>query len=130
MGPLKTFCGVAVAVLALSGCGNGSGGSSVIPVVGYNTYRYPRRIVDDVRVQKSFGFERGRSLELSADVYNVANHQNVTGFVATYLYSLSGTTLTYTGQGGKNTFMVPNNSNNSGFLYTPRQIEIIGRFTF
>lgn len=28
MGPLKTFCGVAVAVLALSGCGNGSGGSS------------------------------------------------------------------------------------------------------
>lgn len=28
MGPLKTFCGAAVAVLALSGCGNGSGGSS------------------------------------------------------------------------------------------------------
>lgn len=117
----------------LSGIGgdlNGSGGSSVIPSVGYNTYRYPRRIVDDVRVQKSFGFERGRSLELSADAYNVANHQNITGFVATYLYSLSGTTLTYTGQDGKNTFMVPNNSNNSGFLYTPRQIEIIGRFTF
>ena len=109
---------------------NGSGGSSVIPVVGYNTFRYPRRIVDDVRIQKSFGFERGRNLELGLDAYNVANHQNITSFVATYLYSLSGTTLTYTGQGGKNTFMVPNNSNNSGFLYTPRQIEIIGRFTF
>ena len=109
---------------------NGSGGSSVIPGIGYNSFRYPRQIVDDARVQKSFGFERGRSLELSVDAYNVANHQNITSFVATYLYSLSGTTLTYTGNDGKNTFMVPNNSNNSGFLYTPRQIEIIGRFNF
>ena len=109
---------------------NGAGGNSIIPQIGYNSYRYPRRIVDDARVQKSFGVEHGRSLEFSADAYNIANHQNITSFVATYLYSLSGTTLTYTGQGGKNTFMVPNNSNNSGFLYTPRQIEIIGRINF
>ena len=76
------------------------------------------------------GSRKLATLTLLQNFTDVINHQNVTGFVATYLYSLSGTTLTYTGQGGKNTFMVPNNSNNSGFLYTPRQIEIIGRFTF
>lgn len=37
MGPLKTFCGVAVAVLALSGCGNGSGGSSPSSSVSSNS---------------------------------------------------------------------------------------------
>ena len=115
---------------SISGNWNGSGGNSIIPQIGYNTYRYPRHIVDDVRLQKSFEFERGRSLEFSADAYNIANHQNITSFVASYLYSVSGTTATYTGPGGKNTFMVPNNSNNSGFLYTPRQIEIIGRINF
>jgi len=116
---------------------NGSGGSSVIPQIGINTYKYPRRIVDDVRVQKEFAFERGRSLQFMANFFNVANHQNITGFQATYLYLLSSssgvTTATYTGQNGtaaSKPFMVPNNSNSSAFLYTPRQIEISGRFNF
>lgn len=64
--------------------------------------------------------------------FNVANHQNITGYQATYLYSLSGTTATYTGQSGtgaKN-FLVPNNSNSSAFLYTPRQVEIALRVNF
>ncbi len=89
-----------------------------------------------MRVQKEFAFEEGRSLQLILNVFNVANHQNITGFQATYLYALSsnssGTTATYTGRdgtGAKN-FMVPNNSNSSAFLYTPRQVEISARINF
>ena len=113
---------------------NGSGGPSIIPQIGYNTYKYPRRIVNDVRVQKEFGFEKGRSLQLILNAFNVANHQNITGFQATYLYTMSSLNATYTGRGGtgaspKN-FMVPNNSNSSAFLYTPRQVEISARINF
>lgn len=115
---------------AISSDWNGSGSSTLIPQIGVNTYRYPRHMVDDARVQKEFSFEGGRSLELSLDAYNLANHQNITSFVASYLYSLSGTTATYTGQDGLNTFEVPNNSNNSSFLFTPRNVEIIARVNF
>lgn len=111
---------------------NGSGFASIIPQIGYNTYRYPRRIVDDVRLQKQITFEKGYNLQLVLNAFNIANHQNITGFAATYLYSLSGTTATYTGQDGtgSKTFMVPNNSNSSAFLFTPRQVEIAARFNF
>lgn len=111
---------------------NGSGGSSIIPQIGYNTMRFPRRIVDDVRVQKEIAFEGGRNLQLMMNVFNLANHQNITSYQATYLYNLSGTTATYTGQDGNGpkTFRVVNNSNSSAFLYTPRQIEISARINF
>jgi hypothetical protein len=113
---------------------NGSGGSSVIPGIGVNTYRYPRHVVDDARLQKNFAFQGGYKLELSLDAYNLANHKNVTGFEGTYLYYASGTSLEYNGPGSSETggsdFMVPNAANNSGFLYTPREIEIIARFNF
>jgi hypothetical protein len=111
---------------------NGAGGTSIIPQIGYNTQRFPRRIVDDVRVQKEVAFEGGRNVQLMLNVFNVANHQNVTSYQASYLYSLSGTTATYTGQDGTGpkTFKVVNNSNASAFLYTPRQVEISARFNF
>ena len=111
---------------------NGSGGPTFIPQIGINTYKYPRRIVNDVRVQKEVSFERGRNLQFVLNVFNIANHQNITGYQATYLYSLSGLTATYTGQDGTGakTFMLPNNSNSSAFLYTPRQVEIAARFNF
>ena len=38
---------------ALNTSWNGTGGPSIIPQIGYDTYKYPRRIVDDARVQKS-----------------------------------------------------------------------------
>lgn len=109
---------------------NGAGGLSILPQVGYNTFKYPRRIVDDARLQKQIDLQGGRNLQLMLNAFNVANHQNVTAYSATYLYSVSGTTATYTGKDGKNTFMVPSNSNNSAFLYTPRQVEISARFNF
>jgi outer membrane receptor protein involved in Fe transport len=112
---------------------NGSGGNAgLIPQIGVNTYKYPRRIVDDVRVQKEIALKEGKSVELMANFFNVANHQNITGFQATYLYAISGTTATYTGTDGTGakSFMVPNNSNSSAFLYTPRLIEISARLNF
>jgi len=110
---------------------NGSGGNSLIPgVIGVNSARYPRTMVDDARLQKSFAFEGGRSLELSANAYNLANHENITGYEATYQYDISGTSLKYEGADGLNSFMVPDAANNSGFLYTPRELELVGRFTF
>lgn len=109
---------------------NGASGSSLIPQVGYNSYRYPREMVDDARVQKSFDFEKSRSLDLSVDSYNLANHQNTTGFEESYLYYISGLNLQYQGPDGADAFMVRNAANSSGFLYTPRQIEITARFNF
>jgi hypothetical protein len=88
--------------------------------------------VDDARFQKQISFDKSRNLQLMCNVFNVSNHQNITGFLATYLYNLSGTTATYTGVSGtgSQSFMVPSNSNSSNFTYTPRNIEIAARFNF
>jgi hypothetical protein len=111
---------------------NGASGSTVIPQIGVNTYRYPRAIVDDARVEKNFLFEGGHNLQLDVNAYNLANHQNITGFEATYLYYLSDNDLEYSGVKGQGSgnFMVPDAANNSGFLYTPRELEISARFTW
>jgi hypothetical protein len=118
---------------------NGGSGSSMIPMIGPNTERYPRHIVDDARVQKQFTFHESRpyQLQLIANVFNIANHQNIDGLGTTaYKLTSSGTTnlATYQGQGSSNpsanTFQVPTSSNNSGFLYTPREIEISARLVF
>jgi outer membrane receptor protein involved in Fe transport len=112
---------------------NGAGGATIIPgYVGVNTARYPRHIVDDARIQKEFGFERYiQSLQLVLNVFNIANHQNITQ-VGTTAYTLSGSTLTYLGQNSapNNTLGLPTNSNSSGFLFTPREVEIAAKLVF
>ncbi|SPE30313.1 Cna protein B-type domain protein [Candidatus Sulfotelmatomonas gaucii] len=120
---------------ALGNYWNGAGGLGIIPgYIANNSARYPRTLVDDIRVQKQISFERGYNLQLICNVFNVANHQNVTT-VGTTKYTYSGGTFTYLAQGGTpnssvNTYDYPTNSNNSGFLYTPRQVEITARFNF
>jgi hypothetical protein len=111
---------------------NGSSGSTLIPQVGINTYRYPRHMVDDARVQKDFAIERGYTLQLIANAFNLANHQNITSYSSTALYQLSGTSVIYNKQPGTtdDSFGVVNNSNNSGFLYTPRELEVSARLVF
>jgi outer membrane receptor protein involved in Fe transport len=114
---------------------NGTGGPTIIPQIGYDTYKYPRRIVDDARLQKSVVFEGSKtihSVDLILNAFNVANHQNITGFAATYLYSLSALTATYTGVNGtgNKSFMVPNNSNSSNSTYSPRNVEIAAKINF
>ena len=114
---------------------NGAGGAAIIPgYIGVNTARYPRHVVDDARLQKEFAFERYiQSVQLVLNVFNIANHQNVTA-LGTTAYTLSGSTLTYLGQGASNasdnTLGIPTNSNSSGFLFTPREVEIAARINF
>ncbi len=118
---------------------NGASGASFIPMIGPNTERYPRHIVDDARVQKQFTFHESRPYQLQfiANVFNIANHQNIDGLGTTaYKLSTSGSLneAVYQGQGtsnpSNNTYQIPTSSNNSGFLYTPREIEISARFVF
>jgi hypothetical protein len=120
---------------------NGASGSTLIPAIGPNTARYPRHMVDDARLQKQIPLGKSRNLQLMCNIFNVANHQNIDG-LGTTAYKLSSTTIagvttnsaTYQGQGtsnpSNNTFKIPTSSNNSGFLYTPRDIEIAARFNF
>jgi len=116
---------------------DGSGGANIIPMVGNNTFRYPRHIVDDMRLQKSVVFEGSRtvhSVDLILNAFNIANHQNITS-LGTTLYTFSGGNLTYLGPGGStstanNTFGVTTNTNSASFLFTPRQVEIAARINF
>jgi hypothetical protein len=62
-------------------------------------------------------------------MFNVANHQNIDG-LGTTAYKLSGSGLAGVATFQQPTWQVPTNSNNSGFLYTPREIEIATRFSF
>jgi hypothetical protein len=112
---------------------NGGSGSTLIPGIGPNTGRYPRHIVDDLRLEKDTMLHEGVDLELMANMFNVAGHQNIDG-LGTTAYKLSTGTATYQGQGtsnpSNNTYRVVTSSNNSGFLFTPREIEISARLNF
>jgi hypothetical protein len=112
----------------LSGWNGAAGeayGTEITPIIGVNTKRYPRHIVDDARVEKAIDFAEGRSLHLMCNIFNLANHQNIDG-LGTTAYKLSGTTATYQ----PSTFGIPTSSNNSGFLFTPREVEIAAKFVF
>jgi Carboxypeptidase regulatory-like domain/TonB-dependent Receptor Plug Domain len=116
---------------------NGASGSQLIPEIGPNTEKFPTHIVDDIRVQKEIAIKEGYHLQVLANVFNLANHQNVDGVTETAykLTTVSGSTTagiaTYQGgQSGTSTFRAPTSSNSTGFLFTPREIEIAARFTF
>ena len=121
---------------ALNSSWNGAGGTSFIPVLGRNTYKYPKDVVQDIRLQKGITFTERYHAEARVDLYNMYNHQNVTGLQSTaYALSSSGNAATATFQSGisgsgTTLFGTPNNSNSSGFLYTPRQIQIGFKFLF
>jgi hypothetical protein len=108
---------------------NGASGLSIIPGLGLNTYKTPRKIVDDLRLEKDFKLHSNYNLELFANMFNVANHQNIDG-IGTTAYKLGGTATAGTATFQQTTWQVPTSSNNSGFLYTPREIEISARLSF
>jgi hypothetical protein len=119
---------------ALASGWNGAGGGTWVPVIGRNTYKDPRDLVQDVRLQKQISFTERYKAEARLDLYNVYNHQNVTGVNTTaYALTSSGNTAKATYQDGTGTtalFGAANNSNSSGFLYTPRQVQIGFKFLF
>jgi len=111
---------------------NGAGGLAILPQIGLNTYKLPRKIVDDARLQKDFLIQEKYNLALLVNVFNVANHQNIddnsgSPFTA-YKLGGSGTAGTATFQSA--TWQVTTSSNNSGFLYTPREVEIGAKLSF
>jgi hypothetical protein len=117
---------------------SGSAGN-YLPPIGINNYQLPRAIVDDLRVQKGFKFEEKYDLQLSADLYNVANHQNYSVnstdvHQTAYNFTSSGSgvsTLTYQPSTGPGVgFGSHSTSNSSGFLYTPREIQVQARLMF
>jgi len=108
---------------------NGGGDTQYIPNIGRNTMKYPRHIVDDARLEKQFDFKEGYNLQLFAQVFNVANHQNIDGLNTTGYAFSNGTTSAVTAT-YQTTLGTVTSSNSSGFLYTPREIEIAAKFTF
>jgi len=89
-----------------------------------------------MRVDKKIPITERYNVELLLNVFNLANHQNIDG-VATTAYKFSSTgaaasTLTFQSSAvaGATPFGTATSSNNSGFLYTPRQVEIAAKFNF
>ena len=109
---------------------NGSGASSYVPLLGIENRRIRRKMVDDIRLQKEVPFGERFHLQLMANVFNVANHQNFDGINSTGYVLSSGSSTTSGTATWQSNFGQFTNSNSSGFLYTPRNIEIAARLTF
>jgi hypothetical protein len=109
---------------------NGAGGTAILPTIGPNTNEQPRKIVDDLRIQKEIAITERYRLQLIGNFFNIANHQNFDGVNTTAYQLSSGSTSTAGIATYQSTFGQFTSSNNSGFLYTPRQIEIAARLTF
>ncbi len=121
-----------------SGTWTGAPSVFYIPPIGLNTYQVPRAIVDDFRLQKEFTFAEKYNLQLYADLYNAANKQNFsTSDINANAYTMTPSTTSNTatmvflpstapgvGFGSHGT------SNDSGFLYIPREIQISARLKF
>jgi hypothetical protein len=119
---------------ALNSTWNGAPQSTAfIPVIGLNTNQVPRAIVDDLRIQKETRFLGKYNLQLSADMYNLANHENFsTGDISAPEYKFSSTgTLQYQSRTAVNTgFQSHSTANDSGFLYIPREFQVMARLEF
>ena len=121
-----------------TGTWNGVNGVNYVPVLGLNRFQGPHAIVDDARLQKSFPLWERYTLQLSADMYNVANHQNLsTNDITTTAYNYvsanttpTGSTLQFSPRTGTTGFGAHTTSNDSGFLFTPREFQIQARLEF
>jgi hypothetical protein len=120
-----------------SGTWNGVPGVYYMPPIGLNTYQVPRAIVDDLRLQKQFRFSDRYNLQFNADMYNVANKQNFSTTDINYdAYSFTSSTsgastLTFLPSTAPGVgFGSHSTSNDSGFLYTPREFQIQARLEF
>jgi hypothetical protein len=135
---------------------DGAGGGSWLPFIGRNTYKYPRDMILDLRLEKQFPITVGDKtyrLQLLGESFNLANHQNVTG-VSTSAYTFAAnssvtsgcaatpitgqaqsecSTMTYvplTGAGhSQSGFGAVTNSNNT-YMMTQRELELTLRLDF
>ena len=108
---------------------NGAGGPTFIPQLGHNNYNYNRILVDDVRVQKDFPITERAHLQVFLQAFNIANHQNETSVNGT-AFNITGNSATTGTAVYQSNFGTVSRTNNSGFSYTPRQLELSGRLFF
>ena len=119
----------AVGSLKAAGSGmNGSGSSGYLLQLGRNTFKQPNTTVIDCRLQKDLRINERFNFELLGEMFNVLNHQNVTGVNST-AYSINQTagTLVYqpaTGAGVNASGFGTVNNANSNFVYSQRQIQL------
>jgi hypothetical protein len=111
---------------------NGSGGDARTPGTR-NQFNQPNTAVLDLRLSKSLKFRERYSVQFSGEMFNVMNHQNVTGvnttgyYVGTTAVPGLGTVPTLTYNSG--VFGTPSNAN-SNFAYSQRQIQLGVRVGF
>ena len=117
-------------------------GTSVtyIPQIGRNTFRYPRVVNADVRLQKDFRVHEGVLFQLFIESFNLANHQNVTGVNGGAFTIASPTAGSATNPAGGTANGFANltsttnfgtvSNTNSTYANSPRQFQIAGRVTF
>jgi len=127
--PLSITVSGNVASNKVLGGWNGGGSTQYIPSIGRNTLKYPRHIVDDARVEKQINFTERYNLQFFLNVFNIANHQNIDGINTTGYAFTNGTTSAVTAT-YQTTLGSVTSSNSSGFLYTPRELEIAAKFNF
>ena len=113
-----------------SGSYNGSGGPARLLETGRNAYRYPRTQVVDLRLSKSIPIKERYRLQILGEVFNLANHVNVTGVVNS-AYTITGSTLVFNAPSTNNKpFLGTVSSANSNFAYSTRNIQIGAKFIF
>ncbi len=129
-------CNIAGCLATSSASTTGVQGTSVtyLPSLGRNTFKYPRTINIDTRVQKDFRLHENYTLQIIAEAFNLANHQNVTT-LNTGAYTLASTananpalaptaTLTPTTNFGSVS------ATNSTYAFAPRQFQFALRLQF
>ena len=120
----------AVGCLQANTSGGLSGtGVTYIPVLGRNTFQYPRDIVMDLRLQKDFPLKEGYSLQILGEAFNLANHQNITG-INTQAYNVTSNNANATGTLAYQTTFGSVQSSNGNFAYSPRNIQVGARLFF
>ncbi len=104
-------------------------GVTYLPQIGRNTFRNPRVMNLDARLQKDFRVREGTSFQLYIEGFNLANHQNVTGVNGGAYTVTPGATAGTANLTATSNFGLVNNTN-SNYAYSPRQFQIAGRLTF
>ena len=133
-----TLSNGATGTLAVNGL-NGSGSSSTrVPWIARDSYFYPKTAVVDLRLGKNFylphfehfGVNSEPRLEFFTELFNVMNHQNITG-LTTEAYTLGDVkgapivqTLTPYPLFGQYT------NSNSNYTYSSRQLQLAVRLHF
>jgi hypothetical protein len=131
----------------------GAGGTLRVPDLDRNSFTMPDTATVDLRLSKTFNPFRGSDryrFEIMGEAFNLLNHQNITS-VNTTAYCMSSSVPTGTPTTGlscqqvqsapasvsgvtdyliANPLFGTNLNSNSNTLFTPRQLQIAGRFYF